>query len=378
MKAGPYVNDQYKMGNATMTRTQQQFSMSRRSLLKAGGALAGAAAFGSTAIAPASAAGSVNILMPGGSWKDWVEQTFVAPFAEANDVEAVWRLGLGHEPLVMAQRARPQWDLIHTGQMRAGQLGGMGLYKPMSEETTPNLTQIHPSFRYEYLAGKCHTPYGLCVNTRRITRPVTSWEDLWDPEFKGRVAFPAWGWIGDEVFYSVNQAFGGTSEDIEPGIEKFKALFADNGAVVANNVEHTRQLIDAEEVWLVPFFGARTEQAAAAGTPVEFVIPEEGGLSWVWNMSVIAGRPEQNTLNAEALLNETFDAEKQIEFAKLTGYPPTNMEAMRNLPPELERLTLNDEQVELLGKLQSQLDPNVIFAYRDQYAERWNRDVLGA
>ncbi len=44
----------------------------------------------------------------------------------------------------------------------------MGLYKPMSEETTPRLAQIHPSFRSEYLAGKCHTPYGLCVNTKRI------------------------------------------------------------------------------------------------------------------------------------------------------------------------------------------------------------------
>jgi spermidine/putrescine-binding protein len=354
------------------------YSVSRRSLLKAGGILAGAAALGTFGHSQAQAAGDLRLLMPGGSWKDWVDQTFVTPFAAANQVEVAWKLGLGHEPLVMAQQARPQWDLIHTGQMRAGQLGAMGLYKPVSEEAMPKLKEIHPSFKYPFLAGKCHTPFGLCVNTKKITRPVTSWTDLWDPEFKGRVAFPAWGWIGDEVFYAINLAFGGTSENIEPGIEKFKQLFADNAAVVANNVEHTRQLIDSEEIWLVPFFGARVGQAAAAGTPVEFTIPKEGGLSWVWNMSIIANRPEQSTSNAEGLVNETFDAERQIAFAKLTGYPPTNMEAMKNLPPELKKLELSDSDVELLGKLQSQLDPMAIFAYRDQYAERWNKEVLGA
>ncbi|MGO4833494.1 PotD/PotF family extracellular solute-binding protein [Rhizobiaceae sp. 2RAB30] len=356
----------------------RNLAVSRRSVLKAGAAFAGAAALGSFGMPSARAAGDLRIIMPGGSWKDWVDQTFVAPYAKANDVEAIWKLGLGQEPLVMAQQARPQWDLIHTGQMRAGQLGAMGLYSPLSEEAMPNLKQIHPSFRYQYLAGKCHTPYGLCVNTKKITRPITSWNDLWDPAFKGRVAFPAWGWIGDEVFQAVNIAFGGTSENIDPGIEKFKALFAENGAVIANNVEHTRQLIDSEEIWLVPFFGARIAQAAAAGTPVEFVIPKEGGLSWIWNMSIIAKRPEQNTRNAEALLDTTFEAERQIEFAKLTGYPPTNMEAMKNLPADLKNLELSEDTVTLLGKLQSQVDPMTVFAYRDQYAERWNKDVLGS
>jgi putative spermidine/putrescine transport system substrate-binding protein len=353
-------------------------SVSRRSVLKAGGALAGAAALGTFGSTSAQAAGDLRIIMPGGSWKEWVEKTFTAPFGTANEVEILWKIGLGQEPLVMAQQARPQWDLIHTGQMRAGQLGAMGLYQPLAEDKMPNLAKIHPSFRYPYLAGKCHTPYGLCVNTSKITREITSWEDLWDPAFKGRVAFPAWGWIGDEVFHAINIAFGGTSEDIEPGIAKFKELFAENGAVVANNVEHTRQLIDAEEVWLVPFFGARIDQAAAAGTPVEFVIPKEGGLSWIWNMSIIANRPEQNVANAEALLDTTFEAERQIEFARLTGYPPTNMDAMANLPSELKKLELRDADVELLGKLQSRLDPMTLFAYRDQYAERWNKDVLGA
>jgi putative spermidine/putrescine transport system substrate-binding protein len=352
--------------------------LSRRGLLKAGLALASGTALAGLSSIEAKAANDLRIMMAGGSWKDWVSKVFAEPFAKENGIEIVWKLGLSQEPIVMAQQRRPQWDLIHTGQTRAGQLGAMGLYVPWTEETVPNLDKIHPAFRYEFLAGKCHTPYGLCVNTKQIKRPITSWTDLWDPEFKGRVAFPAWGWIGDEVFHAINIAFGGTSDNIEPGVEKFKELFSKNNCRIINNVEHTRQLLEAQEIWLCPYFGARTEQAAAAGAPVEFMIPKEGGLSWIWNTGIIANRPKDSIELSQKFVGTTLDAEKQIEFARLTGYPPTNMEAMKNLPPDLKKLELSDSEVELLGKLQRQADFMTMFAYRDQYAERWNKEVLAA
>ena len=97
---------------------------------------------------------------------------------------------------MIAQRRRPQWDLIHGSQKTAMQLGAMGLLVKWEEDRIPNLENVHPSFRYDYLAGKIHTPYGLAVNTKRITREIDSWEDLWDPAFKGKVAFPIWKWMG--------------------------------------------------------------------------------------------------------------------------------------------------------------------------------------
>ena len=74
----------------------------------------------------------------------------------------------------------------------------------------------------------------------------------------------------------------------------------------------------------------------------------------------------------------TLDAERQIEFSRLTGYPPTNMQAMKNLPPDLKKLELSEDEVQRLGKLQRQADFMTQFAYHDQYAERWNKEVLAA
>ncbi|MBX3539565.1 MAG: extracellular solute-binding protein [Chelatococcus sp.] len=356
--------------------TDNRFS--RRSVLRGAGAVAGAGAIGGFGMTSARAAKDLRVLMAGGTWGEWVNKTFADPFAKAKGIEFVWKHGIGQEPIVMAQRVRPQWDLSHSSQTKAGQLVAMGLYRPWTAERIPNIEKVHPSFRYEQLVGKCHTPYGLCVNTKRITRPVDSWLDMWDPAFKGKVAFPAWNWQGEEVFHAINIALGGSVENIEPGIAKFKTLFKDNQCKIINNVEHTKQLLTADEVWIAPYFGARTEQAAAAGAPVEFVIPKEGGLSWIWNMALVANRPKDSLELADAFMNTTLEAEAQIAFARLTGYPPTNMEAMRNLPPDLKKLELSEADVELLGKLQRNTDYMAMFAFRDQYVERWNKEVLQA
>ena len=86
------------------------------------------------------------------------------------------------------------------------------------------------------------------------------------------------------------------------------------------------------------------------------MIPKEGGISWIWNTSIIAGRPQESIELAEKFVNTTLEAEKQIAFARLTGYPPTNIQAMKNLPPDLKKLALTDEQVAGFGKIQRSFD----------------------
>ncbi|MGE0798601.1 MAG: PotD/PotF family extracellular solute-binding protein [Lautropia sp.] len=360
-----------------MTTSSDRKPGRRRFLSGTVGAGLGSAALGAVPRIAAAKATELRILFPGGTWKDWFDQTFVTPFAQKHGVKPIWKLGLGYEPLLIAQRARPQWDIGQLDQNTSSQQAALNSVVEWKESRIPNLKQIHPSFRYSHLAGLVHTPYGIAVNTKRITKPITSWFDLWDPAFAGKVAFPDWVWSGEQVFHAINLMVGGDSENIDPGIEKMKALYKTSKAQTINNVEHTKQLLVSEEVWICPYFGARTEQAKAAGAPVEFVLPKEGGMSWIYNTAIIANRPAESIELAEAFANDTLDPEKQIAFSRLCGYPPTNMEAMRNLPPDLKRLEFSASDLETLGKLGRRFDYMAQFAFRDRNRERWNKEVLG-
>jgi putative spermidine/putrescine transport system substrate-binding protein len=349
-------------------------ALSRREILKGG--LAAAAVMTSDSVLAQSR--ELRFLFGAGTWKDWFEQTFVTPFVSRTGARTIWKTGLGFEPLVIAQRSRPQWDLMHQNQNTSAQLGALGAVVEWNEARVPNVAKVHPSFRYPHLVGKVHTPYGLAVNTKRIRKPVESWDALWDPEFAGKVGWPDWVWVGEEVFHAINVIAGGDAENVDPGVAKMRDLFRTNKPAVQNNPDHVKQLLVSEDVWICPYFGARTEQAKAAGAPVEFVVPKEGGLSWIWNTSIIAGRPKESTELAQAFVNDTLDAEKQIAFCRLTGYPPTNVEAMRNLPPDLKRLEHTEEDLERFGALQRRFDYMAMFAYRDRNRERWNKEVVGA
>ena len=184
--------------------------VSRRTFLQGAAGAGSAALLGAPAVARAAQAEELRILFPGGTWKDWFDQTFVSPFATAHGTQIVWKTGMAFEPLVLAQRRRPEWDLIHENQNTSSQLGALDAVIEWKQDRIPNIPRIHPAFRYKYLVGKVHTPYGIVWNNKRITRPITSWWDLWDPAFAGKVAFPDWVWVGEDVFYAINAVAGGT------------------------------------------------------------------------------------------------------------------------------------------------------------------------
>jgi|SaaInl4_135m_RNA_FD_contig_61_133016_length_1285_multi_5_in_0_out_0_1 spermidine/putrescine-binding protein len=325
-----------------------------------------------------AAAKELRILFAGGTWQKWFNDTFGTPFEKEKGAKIIWKKGLRFEPLIIAQRRRPQWDLIHQNQNFSSQLGALNALVEWKEDKIPNLKHVHPAFRYPYLAGKIHTPYGLAVNTKKIKRPITKWTDMWDPEFAGKVAFPDWGWMGQEVFHAINLLNGGSAENVDPGIGKLADLYKKNKALTINNVEHTHQMLLSEDVWIAPHFGARIEKAAKAGAPVEFVVPEEGGLSFIFNTAIVNNRPQDSMDLAHEFVNGTLDPERQIGFSRLTGYPPTNTEAMKNLPEDLAKLRMTDDEVAAFGKIQREFDYMAMFAYRDQIKSRWDKEVLGS
>ncbi len=350
----------------------------RRKFLKsaaAAGAGAGAlGAFGSDAKAQAK---ELRILMAGGTWKDWVNGSVVEPFVKEKKAEVVWRLGLTHEPMVMAQRRNPQWDLIHINQNRSTQLGAMNLLMPFAEDRLPNLKKIHPSFRYEFIAGKVHTPYGMAVNTKQITKPVDSWLALWDPAYKGKVAFPAWNWVGDEVFHAINGALGGS-------VGKHRSRHRQvQGTVQGEQLQDHQQCRahaandDRGRSLDVPAF-RRPHRAHQAGRRAGRIRHAQGRRP---ELGVEHGHHRQpaesrRSISPTSSSTMSLSAESQVDFCRKHGYPPTNMELMANLPADLKKLEFTKAQLEGMGKLQRAFDYVTQFAYRDQHAERWNKEVL--
>jgi putative spermidine/putrescine transport system substrate-binding protein len=320
---------------------------------------------------------SLNYLFPGGTWKTWFENTFTTSFGKENNVRIIITVGdpAAHTARVIAEKGNPNYDFIHHTQINMMQLGSMGLLEELKESDIPNLKDVHPAFKNPYMAGNVITPFGLAYNVKKSPKKVTSWMDLWDPAFRGKVAIPKWAWIGETWFNSINKVLGGTEDNIDPGLKKCRELIKDNKAIIMDSVEHGKNLFVSEEIWIAPYYNARTEQAKKAGAPVEFAYPTEGGLNWYFNVAALKGRPKENKELSFKFINYTLDPKRQLEFSLLCGYPPTNMKTMSMIPADRQDLLVTKEQMENLGKIK--IDFVKMLNNSDKNAERWNKEVLG-
>jgi putative spermidine/putrescine transport system substrate-binding protein len=354
-----------------------RINISRRELLRAVGAVAAAGALSAASPSSSQAAASeLNILFTGGTWKQYFDEVFVVPFAKQKGIRVVYSLGDFNRQLsrVIAERQNQRSDLLHMHQFNAAALEALNLIVPPDPKIVTNLADVSPSFRFPAFVGKVLTPFGVAYNTKKITRKISSWKDLWDPAFTGKVAIPKWEWIGSTWFYAANRVWGGDENNIDPGIKACHQLINDRKAVIMNNVDHGATLYSNEEIWISPHYNARTAQLKARGVPVEFVYPEEGALNWLFNVGILKGRPADSETLAQEFVNYTLDPEAQVQFASKIGYPPTNSKAIAMLPKD-SPLIVTPAQVENLGRLR--LDFGPMIANRDAHAERWNKEVIG-
>jgi len=355
-------------------KDELRVAVSRREFLRATAGLAGAAAV--PGIASASEK-DLNILFTGGTWKKYFEDVFATPFGKTKGVNVVFSLGdfNRQSSRVIAERQNQRSDLLHMHQFNAATLEQLNLIVPPDPKIVTHLGDVAPAFRFPSFVGKVLAPFGVTYNTKRINRKITSWKDLWDPAFAGKVALPKWEWIGSTWFYSMNRVWGATDEaNIDPGVKKVRELIHANKAVMMNNVDHGLSLFASEEIWIAPFYSARTKQAKEAGSPVEFVFPSEGALPWVFNVGIIKGRPADSEKLAQEFVNYTLDPAKQAEFASKIGYSPTNRKAIAMLPKDSD-VSLTPEQMENFGRIRMNMGQMV--THRDAHAERWNREVVG-
>jgi len=217
-----------------------------------------------------------------------------------------------------------------------------------------------------YYAATSILMIGLVWNTKRATKP-TSWKDMWNPKYRGKVGLPDFAYIGQLWLEAINKLEGGNEDNITPGIHAVADFVRKQDPVVMHTSPEGVKLFQQEEIVIAPFLNARTFQLQDAGVPVsiEYVpnsIADGDGY-------VILNGTRYPEL-AQRFINITLDAQRQVEIARKFGYPPTNLQAQ--LPSDLERLRITPKELD--GAVT--LDWGKMAIHRDRDLERWNKEAI--
>ena len=309
----------------------------------------------------------------GGTYEELHQELVIKPFEEMHNVkvQVVTAYSGATMAQVRAQKDNPQFDVVHFSGGQEVPAAEEGLIVPISPSQLTNYDDLYP-FASEGMARGEGPVYqlatiGLLYHEDRIEQAPSSWKDLWSPEYQGYMVLTdisnSYGLLG---LLMINRAYGGTLDNIQPGLDAVAELLPH--AILVDKGPHVEQHFAQSGTKIAPFAQDYAYNLRQRGLPVQFVQPVEGSAAVYITANVVAGRP--NTDLAIKFVDFTLRPEAQIGFAEGLRYSPANRKA--ELRPEVAKdVIYGEEQVARLVRF----SPKTVSANRSAWTDAWNRLV---
>jgi spermidine/putrescine transport system substrate-binding protein len=360
--------------------------VTRRNLLRAGGALAGftAASFFVPRALLAQDKMTNELVMTtwGGSFADAVRTTVVEPFQKEFGVRVTMGVTGNQAEMLTKLRAAtmggtPDIDLCFNDLSFSYSAIKQGLVEPLRVENIPNLKTVLPIFnKLEHAvswdpgpdlhgAPGQYVARGITYNTKQIKREINSVADLWNPEFKGKLGvFSVTQWMMLNAGFYTGQNMNNFTD-----LEAIWKALREQRQVVGRyygNLAEGQELFINDTIWISPFNGGRTVALKRRGLDVQFVLPKEG---WHLNADLILiSKGTRNRLTAEKFIEFFYRPEIATAASLAFGFAV----GTRNVQPTQEiKETIPDYDPTGEFKGATLADP----VYWDTNVGRWNDKV---
>ncbi|MDJ0339421.1 spermidine/putrescine ABC transporter substrate-binding protein [Cryobacterium sp. PH31-O1] len=203
-----------------------------------------------------------------------------------------------------------------------------GYTQELDHANIPNLANLLPSLQdVDFDPGRAMSiPWqggfaGLAWNKEKFPQGLTSVEDLWAPELKGRVGVlsemrDTMGLIMLDQGVDISGKWG--EEEFTAAIDEFKKQVSDGQIRNIKGNSYKEDLANEDTLAAIVWSGDIVQLNAENGDKWGFIVPEKGGTLWNDNFVVPIGSPGKK--NVEELINYYYDPAVAAEVAAYVNY----------------------------------------------------------
>lgn len=284
---------------------------------------------------PVQAQDKLVVSIWGGSWRDLVAETAAKKFTQETGAEVQFITGGTIDRLNKAKLAKdnPESDITFTTSHVGWLYANDGLFQRLDLAKIPNAKNLADEARISpFHLGAWAYVYTIGYRADLMKgAKFESWNDLWKPEMKGKLASPDF----DPSHIIVVSAIlsGGDAAHWEKGQAKLKALKPNFKAFFTNDA-NSQQLLASGETPVQVVLSMNAYYMIGQGVPVTVTIPKEGAVIGVDTVAIMTG--SKKTDLAYKFINALFDPAIQAQVAKLKKGSPAVLNAP--LDPEIAKL----------------------------------------
>jgi putative spermidine/putrescine transport system substrate-binding protein len=264
----------------------------RRQFLAAGTAL------GATALLPVRALAQDKSLVAAtfpGTWNEAHRQILAPAFRRRTNATVTQSIILAHDQvsrLAAAKGGRPPFDVAIFDSPQVLDAVKQGLIVEYPVAQSPHYKDLLPEFQDKWGPKISMQVIGIGYNPKKIKTPPRSWDELFDPKYKGRVGLTALNsQLGIAFLAELNRLRGGSETDFEPAFKALKQLLPNVGAIGANLGAYAT-LWQQEQIDIAPYNFNFVQTLKGRGVPVELAIPSTGAVGWYTSLHLVANAAE--------------------------------------------------------------------------------------
>lgn len=307
----------------------------------------------------------------GGSFAEASQTCHIQPFEKATGAQVLTKLGNSAQFAagVRATRGQSDFDVIYVDNSLATQLKNEKLLETIDRQKLTNAAHVapmafDPDGKYvAFMTGATVIVY----DTTQISTAPTSWQDLYNPAYKGKLAIgDISGTSGLQLLLALNRMHGGTLENMDEGFKAIKPL-AEASVQLYTQADQLVSMFERKEISIAAWYPDRAGSAIDAGLPLAVVYPKEGAVGIL--PTVVIPKGSKHPELALKYIDQLLSAEGQKCFAELKYAGPVNTSV---------QLSEKAAKIVPIGKNFDALwlpDPTLVAKSLPVWMKRWQREI---
>ena len=316
------------------------------------------------------------------NWTEYLPESVLAQFTQKTGIEVVYSTYDSNETMYAKLKLikKDGYDVAVPSTYFVSKMGREGMLMKLDHTLLPNMKNLDPeilnkdydpdnNYSIPYMWGST----GIAVNTDDIPKEqITSWKDLWKPEFKGKLL------LQDdlrEVFHMALRIKGFSGNTTEPGeIKQAYLLLKDlMPNVLLFNSDSPRLPFLAGEVSIGMIWNGEAWMAQKENPAIQYVYPKEGASFWVDSFVIPQGA--RNPKGAHAFINFMMNPDVAKACVEEYGYPTPVKPAIALLDSNISsnRTIFPDAKVIQQGEFQNDVGQAI-----EIYQKYWEKLRTGS